>query len=467
MQHWHDASDIPLSIYYGGCHQSDSRLVVMIVYLINHVLDEPVELERIRSNTGWVLCWPHLDYTKFLVEKEWEFKDALMEETWRIRGQQWCATQAKDTFTWLKELVLNGIDQFKKKQEAECLRKKEQDERYRKDIWCQSEQHGRDNARSRTSQSSRREESKIRFSSRSRPSTRDEPTWRKIDRKWAFSQSTDRSEVKDIHHGKAPESEGAVVQSERAQAEEQPEKEDDIDQDYDLTKSPFDPMEGYLGSEKEAMPAVGNKPALHDSLPRFVTETKYLIDLVPTQKEIVGDEQATEAVPEQSLSSSTTSSSETKEEGDDTDQGPADGEYRWRLTTRVLKAFKKMWVVAPRPTTPSPDWRKTSCWVERPWMPPLRRNPPCWPILQNPQLMRGSQQPGALRQPIWSRLTWTCQLLRNSMTFPRWRTAKPETRGQGGVTCIFWPHRPPDTQATHTQRGPTTWEDGPDADEEE
>ena len=70
MQHWHDASDVPLSVYYGSCYQSDSRLVVMIVYLINHVLDEPVELERIRSNTGWVLCQPHLDYAKFLVEKE-------------------------------------------------------------------------------------------------------------------------------------------------------------------------------------------------------------------------------------------------------------------------------------------------------------------------------------------------------------------------------------------------------------
>ena len=70
MQHWHDASDVPLSVYYGGCRQSDSQLVVMIIYLINHVFDEPVELERIRSNTGWVLCRPHLEYAKFLVEKE-------------------------------------------------------------------------------------------------------------------------------------------------------------------------------------------------------------------------------------------------------------------------------------------------------------------------------------------------------------------------------------------------------------
>ena len=133
--------------------------------------------------------------------------------------------------------------------------------------------------------------------------------------------------MKDIHNGKAPGSEGAVTQSAQAQAEEQPEEENDIDQDYGLTKPPFDPMEGYLGSEQEATLAVRNQPALHDSLPRYVTETKYLIDLVPTQKEIVGDEWATEAAPEQSLSSSTTSSSETEEEGDDADQDPAHGEY--------------------------------------------------------------------------------------------------------------------------------------------
>ena len=68
------------------------------------------------------------------MEKERECKDALTEEMWRIRGQQRFTIQAKDTFAWLKELVLNGINQFKKKQEAKCLRKKEQDERYRRDI---------------------------------------------------------------------------------------------------------------------------------------------------------------------------------------------------------------------------------------------------------------------------------------------------------------------------------------------
>ena len=137
MQHWHDASDVPLSIYYGGCCQLDSQLVVMIAYLINHVLDEPVELKRIRSNMGWVLCRPHLDYGQFLVEKDRECQDALTEETWRIKNWQWCAEQAKDTFAQLKESVLDAIEQYKKKQEAEWLRKKEEDEKYRRDIWHQ------------------------------------------------------------------------------------------------------------------------------------------------------------------------------------------------------------------------------------------------------------------------------------------------------------------------------------------
>ena len=107
-------------------------------------------------------------------------------------------------------------------------------------------------------------------------------------------------------------------------AGEQPVEEDDIDQDYDLTKSPFDPMGNYLGSKQETMPAIRNQPALHDSLPRYVTETKYLIDLVPTQKGAVSDKSTTEAIPEQSSSSSTASPSETE---DDTVQDLADGEY--------------------------------------------------------------------------------------------------------------------------------------------
>ena len=230
-------------------------------------------------------------------------------------------------FAQLKELVLDSINQFRRKQEAEHLRKKEEDKKYRKDIRCRSEQCGRDNAWSRAMQSSRREQSMARSSSRSWPLTQDKQPRRKIDRKQALSQSTGGSEVKDTHHGNAPGEKGSDAQSERARAEEQPGEEDNIDQDYDLTKPPFDPMDNYLGSEQETMPAVRDQPVLHDSLPRYVTETKYLIDLVPTQKETVSDKLATEAVPELSLSSSTASSLETEDEDDDAVQDSADGEY--------------------------------------------------------------------------------------------------------------------------------------------
>ena len=114
---------------------------------------------------------------------------------------------------------------------------------------------------------------------------------------------------------------------EQAQAEEKWDEEDDIDQDYNLTKSPFNPMWNYLGSEQETTPAIRSQPVLHDPLPRYVTETKYLIDLVPTQKGVTSEKLAMEASPEQSSSSSTASSSETEDEDDDTVQEQADEEY--------------------------------------------------------------------------------------------------------------------------------------------
>ena len=135
------------------------------------------------------------------------------------------------------------------------------------------------------------------------------------------------SEVKDIHHGSAPGEKGPDTHSEQAQVEEQPREEVNIDQDYDLTKSPFDPMGNYLDSKQETTPAVRDQPALHASLLRYVTETKYLIDLVPTQKGTVPDKPTTEAVPEQSSPSSTALSSESEDEDDDTVQDLADGEY--------------------------------------------------------------------------------------------------------------------------------------------
>ena len=58
LQHWHDASAVPCSVHYGRACQSDSQLVVIIAYLINHVVEDKVELEKIWANTGWYLCRP-------------------------------------------------------------------------------------------------------------------------------------------------------------------------------------------------------------------------------------------------------------------------------------------------------------------------------------------------------------------------------------------------------------------------
>ena len=117
------------------------------------------------------------------------------------------------------------------------------------------------------------------------------------------------------------------TRTEQAQAEVVQDEEDDINQDYDLTKSPFDPMDNYLGSKHETTPAIKNQPMLHDPLPRYVTETKYLIDLVPTKEGVTSEKPATEASPEQSSSSSTASSLETENKDDNTVQEQVDEEY--------------------------------------------------------------------------------------------------------------------------------------------
>ena len=310
-------------------------------------------------------------------------------------------------FAQLKELVLNAVNQFKRKQEAEHLRKKEKDEKYRRDIRRRSEQRGRDNAQSRSTQSFRREHSMARSSSRTRPMTQDEQPWKRIDRKQAFGQSTGGSEVKDIHHGSTLGEKVPDAHSEQAQAGEQPVEEDDIDQDYNLTKSPYDPMGNYLGSEQETMPAIRDQPALHDSLLRYVTKTKYLIDLVPTQKGTVSDKLTTEAVPEQSSSSSTASPSETEDEDNGTVQDLADGEYFQQMEIDY-KGTEGTWedvgggseVYHPIPLLEE-DWLLSGETMDA----SPRWNPPCWLTLQSLQLRQSSWQPGALQQLQWPQLT--------------------------------------------------------------
>ena len=240
--------------------------------------------------------------------------------------------------------------------------------------------------------------------------TQDEQPRKRIDRKQAFSQSTGGSEVKDTHHGSTPGEKGSDTHSEQAWAEEQPREEDDIDQDYDLTKSPFDPMGNYLGSKQETMPAIRDQPVLHDSLPRYVTKTKYLIDLVPTQKGTVSDKPATEAVPEQSSSSSTASSSETEDEVDDAVQDLADGEYfkQMEINYKGTEGTQEDVGGGSEVYHPIP-------WLEEDWLlsdeamdasPQMEST--CWLTLQSLQLKQSSQQLGALQQLRWSWLTWTC-----------------------------------------------------------
>ena len=131
------------------------------------------------------------------------------------------------------------------------------------------------------------------------------------------------------------------AQTRQAQAEEIQDVKVDIDQDYDLTKSPLYPIYNYLGSEQEATLVAQSQPMLHDPLPRYMTETKYLIDLVPTKEVTTSENLATKASPEQS-SSSTSSSLEAEDGDDDAALDKADEEY---LEQMVLdyKGTKGTW----------------------------------------------------------------------------------------------------------------------------
>ena len=131
------------------------------------------------------------------------------------------------------------------------------------------------------------------------------------------------------------------------------------------------------------MPAIRDQPALHDSLLRYVTETKYLIDLVPTQKGAVSDKPTTEAIPEQSSPSSTASPSETEDKDDNTVQDLADGEYFKQMEIdykgtegtqedvgggsevyHPISRLEEDWLLSGEAMDTSPGW-----------------NPPCWPTL--------------------------------------------------------------------------------------
>ena len=93
-----------------------------------------------------------------------------------------------------------------------------------------------------------------------------------------------------------PDAQPQCAQLEEAQGEEA-----EIDRDYDLTLSPYNPIGDYLGWEHETTLATETQPMAHDPIPQ------YLLNLVPTKKGVTPEKLATEAIPEQ-LSSSSTSS---------------------------------------------------------------------------------------------------------------------------------------------------------------
>ena len=95
LQHWHDAFDIQRGVFYGGAQQSDSQLVVIIVFLMNHVLDNPLKIEEIRQNMGWQLCRPNLNPDTAGAENLKEAEDAVKDQCARIGRRRKLLTDMK------------------------------------------------------------------------------------------------------------------------------------------------------------------------------------------------------------------------------------------------------------------------------------------------------------------------------------------------------------------------------------
>ena len=98
LQHWNDALDMDRDVYYGGAWQSDSRLVVIAVYLMNNVLDNPLKIEEIKRNTSWQLCRPTLNAETARKVRNRERKDAQKELKWRTTNWISAKALADETF---------------------------------------------------------------------------------------------------------------------------------------------------------------------------------------------------------------------------------------------------------------------------------------------------------------------------------------------------------------------------------
>ena len=147
LQHWNDALDTNRDVYYGGARQSDSRLVVIAVYLINHVLDNPLKIKEIKWNTGWQLCRPYLKAEEAKKVRKREREDAANDLKWRTINRRSAKALADETYRRFSELVRMEIEECKCQGEEEACTKKEKAERYERHRKSVSDKRGRDNAK--------------------------------------------------------------------------------------------------------------------------------------------------------------------------------------------------------------------------------------------------------------------------------------------------------------------------------
>ena len=118
---------------------------------------------------------------------------------------------------------------------------------------------------------------------------------------------------------------------EETQPKEVQGEETEIDHDYDLIHSPYNPVDNYLDPIPEATPTTKKQPMVHDPLPRYPIDLKSSSGAKasgqPTTKDTPLKNLASEATPEQSSSSSTSSSSQEEDRRTGAVEEQADKEY--------------------------------------------------------------------------------------------------------------------------------------------
>ena len=84
----------------------------------------------------------------------------------------------------------------------------------------------------------------------------------------------------------------------KVQPEEEQGEEAEIDHDYELTQSPYNPIGDYLGSEQETTPATKSQPMVHDAIPRYLIDQECLEQMQVDYKGTEGTQEDFGGVPE-------------------------------------------------------------------------------------------------------------------------------------------------------------------------